>query len=207
MGGLAHLPQGVIGGVHRVINGPLIEELQARRIDAALAFCPTYEDGLSYEPVRDAELVVLLSANHRLARYAAISPAQLREEPLLLPSAAAAPGLRRRFSELFAAFGFEPRYSSREIDHDERMDAVREGPGVLLTSRFFIETLPTGIDLLELHPPLSLSFELVCREESPSPALARFAEVVHDVGGLDLGSPSDRSAANPARRRSDVRAR
>ncbi|HEY3828661.1 MAG TPA: LysR substrate-binding domain-containing protein [Solirubrobacteraceae bacterium] len=189
------------------LSGPLIEELQARRIDAALAFCPAYEDGLSYEPICDAELVVLLSANHRLARRAAISPAQLHDEPLLLPSAAAAPGLRRRFGELFAAFGFEPRYSPREIDHDERMAAVREGPGVLLTSRFFIETMPTGVELLELDPPLPLSFELVCRDESPAPALARFAEVVRDVGKLDLDSPSDRSSANPVRWRSDGRAR
>ena len=33
------------------LSGPLIEELQARRIDAALAFCPAYDDGLSYEPI------------------------------------------------------------------------------------------------------------------------------------------------------------
>lgn len=36
------------------LSGPLMEELRARRIDAALAFCPVRHDGLEYEPIRDA---------------------------------------------------------------------------------------------------------------------------------------------------------
>ncbi len=168
------------------LSGPLVEELLARRIDAALAFCPAHDSQLVYEPIRDAELVVLLRVSHPLARRSSVGLAELREEPFLLPSIAAAPALRLRYAELFAAAGFAPRYAPREIDHDERLAAVREGCGALLTSRFFVEGAPSGTTLLELDPPVRLRFELVRRAESPSPALARFAEVVREVGKLDL---------------------
>ncbi|HWX45037.1 MAG TPA: LysR family transcriptional regulator [Solirubrobacteraceae bacterium] len=195
------------------LSGPLVEELRERRIDAALAFCPPRKEDLEYEPIRDAELVVLLSAEHPLARRAAGSPrvgrgeghtleeraaghaqarraavslGELREEQFLLPSEAAAPGVRARFAGLFAAAGFEPRYSPRAIDHDEEMLAVREGWGVVLVSRFLLESPPVGTALLELDPPARVDFELVRRAERPSPELARFVEAVREVGATPV---------------------
>lgn len=180
------------------ISGPLVEELRARRIDVALAFCPPRYDGLLYQPIRDAELVILIASSHPLAGRASVNLVELREEPLLVPSAAAAPDVRRRFDELFAARGLEPRYSSREIDYDEEMAAVREGSGVALISRFFLEATPAGTALLRPDPPLSLDFELVRRAEHPSPVLARFIEAVEEVGA-QRSSPALRPPAGPAR--------
>lgn len=167
------------------LSGPLIEELLARRIDLALAFCPPWHADLVYESIRDAELVMLVAESHPLAGRSTVRPSRLRGETLLLPSVAGAPAVRERFAELFESVGFRPRYSDREIDYDEEMAAVREGHGVVLTSRFFFEVAPPGTTLLALDPPVPLSFELVRRAERATPMLTRFAEVVRETGALD----------------------
>jgi DNA-binding transcriptional LysR family regulator len=169
------------------LGGPLIEELQARRIDVALAFCPEWQDGLSYEPIRDAELVVLVSSRHPLAQRSWVNLFELRDERFLTPSAAAAPAMRRCLAELFEGAGFLPRYSHREIEHDEGMAAVLEGHGVSLASRFFLESVPAGMVSLELSPRPPLPFVLVRRSER-TPALMRFTQIVHEVGEFDLGT-------------------
>lgn len=178
------------------LSGPLVEELRARQIDVALAFCPPRHDDLVYEPIRDAELAILIASCHPLAGRAVVNLAELRDEPLLVPSAAAAPDVRRRFAELFATAGFQPHYSPREIDYDEELAAVREGSGIAVISRFFLEATPAGIALLTPDPPLSLDFELVRRAEPPSPELARFIEVVEEVGALDERTLRDQEGAS-----------
>ncbi len=180
------------------LSGPLVVELQERRIDAALAFCPPAQEGLEYEPFRDAELVVLLSVEHPLADRGAVSLGDLREEQFLLPSAAGAPAVRERFAPLFAQAGFEPRYASRAIDHDEEMVAVREGWGVVLLSRFLLESPPAGTALVELDPAPRVDFELVRRAERPSPELARFVEAVREVGALWPGRGSRATSGGAA---------
>lgn len=169
------------------LSGPLVVELRERRIDAALAFCPPAYEGLEYEPIVDARLAALLPARHRLAGRPSVSLGELREELFLLPSAAAAPGVRARFTQLFAAAGVQARYSSRAIDHDEEMTAVAEGAGVALISRFLLEAAPTGTALVELDPPVRVDFELVRRAERPTPELARFVEAVRGVAAVDIG--------------------
>jgi DNA-binding transcriptional LysR family regulator len=175
------------------LSGPLIEELQARRIDVALAFCPERRDGLVYEPIRDAELVVLVCSRHPLARRSWVNLFELRDERFLTPSAAAAPAMRRCLAELFAGAGFRPRYSRRKIEHDEGMAAVLEGHGVSLTSRFFLGSVPAGMVLLELSPPVPVPFELVRRAERMTPVLMRFVNVVSEVAGFDLDVSSRES--------------
>lgn len=168
------------------LSGPLVAELRERRIDAALAFCPPAHEDLEYEPIQDAQLAVLLPARHPLADRPTVSLGELREERFLVPSAAAAPGVRTRFTQLFAAAGIQARYSSRAIDHDEEMTAVAEGAGVALISRFLLEAVPTGTALVELDPPARVDFELVRRAEHPTPELARFVEAVREVTALDI---------------------
>lgn len=170
---------------HEELSGPMIQELLARRIDLALAFCPPRHASLRYESIRDAELVVLVAESHPLARCSTVQPSTLYDETLLLPSPVGAPAVRERFAEQFEAFGFRPRYSDWEIDYDQEMAAVRDGHGVVLISRFFFETVPQGTKLLALDPPVPLSFELVRRAERSTPMLTRFAEVVRETGALD----------------------
>jgi DNA-binding transcriptional LysR family regulator len=170
---------------HEELSGPMIEELLARRIDLALAFCPPRHPGLFYESIRDAELVLLVAQSHPFAGRSTVHPSTLHNETLLLPSIASAPAVRERFAALFKAVGFQPRYSDREIDYDQEMTAVRDGHGVVLISRFFFETEPQGTTLLALNPPVPLSFELVRRVERPTPMLTRFTEVVRATGVFD----------------------
>jgi DNA-binding transcriptional LysR family regulator len=178
------------------LSGPLVEELRARRIDIALGFCPPRHDGLLYEPIRDAELALLIASSHPLAGRSCVGLSELREVPLLVPSATAAPDVRRRFAELFATAGFQPCYSPRDIDHDEELAAIREGYGAALISRFFLASVPGGLALLRIDPPLRLDFELVRRAERPSPELARFIETVREVGA----QPSNPAPPPPAGR-------
>jgi len=175
------------------LSGPLVQELLAHRVDVALAFCPPPHDGLLYTPIRDAELVVLVARSHPLAVHRAVALSALDGEPLLMPSSAAAPDVRRRFDELFAARGLRAVYSPRSIDHDEEMAAVAQGFGVALVSRYFFDVAPPGTALLALRPPLALDFELVHRAGSTAPALARFLDAVREVGA----QPTEALAAAP----------
>ena len=86
-----------------------------------------------------------------------------------------------RLEKVFAKAGFRPRYSQEAIDHDEDLTALVAGRGVMLSSRFFRDTLPAEVRLLELTPAPRLPFELVHRRESRSPALARFVQVARAV--------------------------
>jgi DNA-binding transcriptional LysR family regulator len=175
------------------LSGPLVQELLAHRVDVALAFCPPRHDGLLYTPIRDAELVVLVARSHPLAVHRAVALSALDGEPLLVPSSPAAPDVRRRFDELFAARGLRAVYASRTTDHDEEMSAVAQGRGVALVSRYFFDVAPPGTALLALRPPLRLDFELVHRADPSGPALERFLEAVREVGAL----PTEALAAPP----------
>lgn len=172
------------------LSGPLVGELLADRVDLALSFCPPRHRGLAYEPFRDAELAVLLARSHPLAAHGAVALSALDGEPLLVPSAVAAPEVRRRFDELFAARGLRAVYASRAIEHDEEMIAVAQGLGVALVSRYFFDLAPPGTVLLALRPPLALDFELVYRTEPAAPALLRFVEAVREVGRRPLLAPA-----------------
>jgi DNA-binding transcriptional LysR family regulator len=170
------------------LSGPLVQELRERRIDVALAFCPTRHHDLAYEPIRDAQLAVLLPAAHPLAERTAVSLDELREDRFLLPSATGAPGVHARFDKLSAAAGFHAKLATRTLDYDEGMVAVREGLGVAPVSRFLLEDAPAGTALVALDPPVAVDFELVHRSERPAPELARFVDAVREVAALDLDS-------------------
>jgi DNA-binding transcriptional LysR family regulator len=182
------------------LSGPLVQELIAHRIDVALAFCPPRHHGLVYQPIRDAELAVLLASSHPLASRSSVSLSALDGEQLLVPSVLAAPDLRRRLDELFAARGLRPAYAPRAIDHDEEMTAVAHGLGVALISRFCFEVAPPGTALLALRPPPALDFELVRRAGPPSPALARFVEAVEDVAAEPTAALIAGRLSQPPRR-------
>ncbi len=162
------------------LGGPLINELRARQIDAALTFCPVRRDDVVYEPIRDAELVALVCASHPLAARSSASLSELRNEAFLVPSRAADPGIRGRLTELFESSGFRGRWAGEDIDFDEDLTAVRGDRGILLTSRFAVANTPEGVALLHLSPPIALPIELAYRRERPSPALARFVDAVRE---------------------------
>lgn len=162
-------------------GGPLVQRLLERRADIGLAFCPPVLADLDYEPIGDASLVVLVAADHPLAARSSVNLFELAGERFLAPSATAEPGLRERLEKVFAKAGFRPRYSQEAIDHDEDLTALVAGRGVMLSSRFFRDTLPAEVRLLELTPAPRLPFELVHRRESRSPALARFVQVARAV--------------------------
>ncbi|HEY1689007.1 MAG TPA: LysR substrate-binding domain-containing protein [Solirubrobacteraceae bacterium] len=162
----------------------LIEELLARRLDVVLALAPARQQELTYEPVRDAEAAILISERHPLAGRKKVSLSELRREPFQLASAEGSPMLRKRVIELCQEAGFEPARFSVPIDYDEDLVHIRRGEAVALISRFYVEDLPAGVSLLELASAPRMSFELVRHRERPSPALARFAEVVRQVSKL-----------------------
>jgi DNA-binding transcriptional LysR family regulator len=170
------------------LSGPLIEELLARRIDVALDFCPASRHELSYKPICDAALVVLVCESHPFARRGSVNLFELRDELFLLPRRESAPAMRPQLVRLFAAAGFQARCSSAELDHDQQMLAVKRGSGVALVSRFFLQDSPPEIAVLELDPPVRLSFELVCRAERPAPALARLIGTVDELASRELGA-------------------
>jgi DNA-binding transcriptional LysR family regulator len=173
-------------------GGLLVEELLERRIDCAIALFPARHHELAYEPIRDAQLMVLLSARHPLATRGTASLHELEHDLFQLPSDSSAGSLNKQIEELCASAGFELKRSATPVEQDMDLAEIRANRAVTLVSRFYVEEPSTGMALLGIDPPLRHSFELVRRRERAAPALSRFIEVVKDVARLDydaLGEP------------------
>lgn len=70
--------------VHEDLTEHLLEQLRSYQIDAALLALPLEEEDLEQQPLLDEPFWFACPAHHRLAGAAAVTEADLRDEPLLL---------------------------------------------------------------------------------------------------------------------------
>jgi DNA-binding transcriptional LysR family regulator len=159
----------------------IVDDLLAGGLDVGIAFCPPLRDGLAVEPLRDIELRVLVASSHPLAERDHIALSELQHERFLIQAEVLASESTSRIESIFQAAGFEPRYVSHNVDHDEDFHAVRRGDGILLSGRTFLGAPPPGVAVLRLEPAVTLPLELVCRVGEPSAIQARFIEIARGV--------------------------
>jgi DNA-binding transcriptional LysR family regulator len=152
-------------------GGMLWRELRDGRLDALLA--PV---GHASADLRTLELgsdtwVALIGTGHRLAGIGPVAPEELDGERIAVTGHRDGAAFDRTVSELLAELGVAA-------------ELVPSGPGLALNAEVAAndvlavtttpDALPAGVVVRPLDPQRALSFELLTRDEAPSPALAEF---------------------------------
>jgi DNA-binding transcriptional LysR family regulator len=174
-------------------SGMLLDELRARRIDCAIGLMLPRHSEFLYEPIRDAELCMLISSRHRLAGRSRVSLGEFEHDRFELPSDSSSPALNELIVRLCADAGFELKRGPVPVDQDMALIQIKANRAVTFISRFYVDDPIPGMVQIPLElpgeqPPL----ELVRRRERPSPTLSRFSKVVTVIAKLDydaLGGP------------------
>lgn len=178
----------------------LREETLAGQHDFALVEAGPLPEGLTAEPLRREELVVVAHPEHPLALRPAVEWAEVRAQPLVLPPPGAA---QRDLLEQYRAADGAPGWQVvLELEHPEAIKrAVQAGMG--LAALFRCEAAQEiGLGLLrEVRVPtagLAHEFVLIHRRHKYfSPMAARFLEFLRVAAG-NLAGPGGRAAAPPA---------
>jgi DNA-binding transcriptional LysR family regulator len=167
----SHERRGVELTVLEAYGGTLWRDLRDGRLDALLA--PT---GHASADLRALELgsepwVVLIGTGHRLAGIGPLAAEELDGEPIAVTGHRDGAALDRATAGLFDELGVAPE-----------LVPAAPGPGLhatvagheVLALTTAPDGLPAGVIARRLDPRRTLAFELLSRDETPSPALADF---------------------------------
>jgi DNA-binding transcriptional LysR family regulator len=150
-------------------GGTLWRDLRGGRLDAFLA--PT---GHSSPDLRALDLgleswVVLIGAGHRLAGIGPVAAEELEGERIAVTGHRDGAALDRAVGELLDDLGVAAELVSGAPG--PALHAAVAG-GEVLAATTEPDALPTGVVARRLDPRRTLAFELLSRDETPSPALA-----------------------------------
>jgi DNA-binding transcriptional LysR family regulator len=162
---------GVELAVLEAYGGTLWRDLRDGRLDALLA--PT---GHASADLRTFELgsepwVVLIGTGHRLAGIGPVAAEALDGELIAVSGHRDGAALDRRVAELLAELGVDAELVGG-APGPALHAAVAASEVLALTTAS--DALPAGVMTRRLDPQRTLSFELLTRDETPSPALAEF---------------------------------
>jgi DNA-binding transcriptional LysR family regulator len=152
-------------------GGMLWRELRDGRLDALLA--PT---GQASADLRALELgseswVVLIGTGHRLAGIGPVAPEELDGERIAVTGHRDGAAFDRTVAELLAELGVAAELVPAAPGPALHATVAASEVLALTTAP---DALPAGVVVRPLDPRRTLSFELLMRDEPPSPALAEF---------------------------------
>jgi LysR family transcriptional regulator, benzoate and cis,cis-muconate-responsive activator of ben and cat genes len=163
-------------------TSPLVADVQAGRLDAALGFCPRATDELVSEQVRNEPLLVAVPAGHPLADRDELTIEELRDETWLLPSEAKAGGYLAVLRRWCATMGFQPRAADETTDYDEEFEPVRHGRGIeMVTVDFRGERQIDDVVFVPIALHQTLPMQLVWRGDNDNPVVPKLVEIVRDL--------------------------
>ena len=163
------------------LSGPLVADLAAGELDAALVFAAEHVEGVAYEPVSEQSLMVIVPEGHPLAERRSVALAELEGERFLMPRASQSPGLHGALERLCLAAGFSPRVADETIEFDEDLLLLKAGRGIVVTTRDHLGPRVPGVRALALDPPEWLPVELAVHAHDRSPNVVRFADCVREL--------------------------
>ena len=154
-------------------TGALWRDLRDGRLDALLTPSGTASAGMRAIDVGAAEWVVLVGTGHRLAGVGPVAAADLEGERIAVTGHRDAAVFDRAVGHVLTELGVSadlvpgaPWPAARAAIAGNDVLALTTAP----------EALPKGVIARRLDPLRTLSFELLSRDEAPSPALAGFVE-------------------------------
>jgi DNA-binding transcriptional LysR family regulator len=122
--------------------GELVDLVRRRELDVALVDGPVTDRGLTSTPVLEDPMVIVLPADHPLARGETASFQSLAGEQFVAVARHSSVSLHDRFIELCGAAGFTPEVAL-EVDDPELLPlAVAAGLGVGLAAGVSVRAMP-----------------------------------------------------------------
>jgi DNA-binding transcriptional LysR family regulator len=139
------------------------EELRAGRLDIGLAAMPFAGTGLRVEPVMDADVVCLLHTDHPLARRAALTPADLADEALVLSR----PGsiIRHRLDDIFRQAGVVQRVAAIVDSTPVAIALVGLGTGIGVMHAFPQDALPPNVVTRRFRPRIPFTYAMITQDD------------------------------------------
>ena len=162
----------------------VVQRLQEGEIDLGVVGANGRGRNLSYSRLVGDELVLIVPPEHRLAGAAAVSPAELKGEPLVWRETGS--GTRRVVEERLAAAGFsiDPEQIVMELGSTEAIvSAVEAGLGISLVTSWAVEkSVQLGrLAVVALEGVnLKRDLYLVRRQRDLSPAAEAFVNFAAD---------------------------
>ena len=152
-------------------SGTLSRDLRDGHLDALLTPRGTTTTGLKAVALGSAEWEVLIGAGHPLAGVGPLAAEDLEGERIAVTGHPDGAGIDRAVTDVLGELGVTPELVSG-LPWPALHAAIAGNEVVALTTAS--EALPKGVIARRLEPRRTLSFELVWRDEVPSPALAGF---------------------------------
>ncbi len=158
----------------------IAQKVQAGSTDIAVGYHPGENDVLSFEPLCNEEMSLVVGPGHPLASRKRVRMVELHRRELMLPSRTFA--TRRMLDEAFASAGAEPIISVETDSISAMLATVRQTSLGTIVSR---HAVPASSDLkvipLESPSPLRTPGLIWLRDKARTPAEASFASILRTV--------------------------
>lgn len=158
-------------------GGSLVRELRDGRLDAVLAPAVFGSADLRGIPLGSEPWVVLVGRSHRLGVEGPLEAGELDGEEILITGHRDSVGYDRAVVDTLLGLGVTP-VTRRGAPGPALLATVADGGGVVLTTR--PGALDAELIARPLDPVLKLNFELLVREETPSPALSELIRTAEE---------------------------
>lgn len=169
-------------GLRELSTAAQVEALESGSIDVGFLRPPVVPDGITILPLLEEDLVALLPEDHPLVDAGFVSLGSLRDEPFVLLSHAAAPGLHDAIVEGMKRVSATPVIAQEAEEMQTVVGLVAAGLGV--------SVVPASVRALDRHdvvyrelsgPAPRVELALAHREGDISPTLAAFLSVVREL--------------------------
>ncbi len=167
----AHERPGVEISVLEGYGGTLWRDLRDGRLDAVIAPTGHSSADLTTLKLGSEEWVVLIGTGHALAGIGPVTAAALDGQRVAVTGHRDGVPFDRAIRELLAELGVASEFVPGPPG-PALCAGVAANEVIALTTA--PDALPSGMIARRLDPRRTLSFELLCRDEAPSPALAAF---------------------------------
>ena len=173
--------------IHSLSSPDLAEGLMRGKIDLAFLRHEKNAPGLVFTRLRDEPLIVLMTADHRLATRKAIRPEDIVGEQLIGVPVAKSPALRAVTDAYGAKLGIDLA-PDHDVDNlSMAMSLVASTGGIALMPLYARNLLPPGLISRPLDgAPPTIDLSLGYNAANTSPLLKT---IISRIGQLKFGSP------------------
>ena len=164
-----------------------VDDLQKRRLDVSfLAFAQWLvgRRAIEVEPLMDEPMVAIVASDHPLARRAAVSLAELAEQPFVALAHAIVPGLVDKQMEAFHERGLYPTQVQEAPDPLALFSLIGAGVGVGMHMASFGQMRHPGVAFVPIEgDPVTATLLMLWRRDDDRALLRGFLDTARDCAG------------------------
>lgn len=169
---------GVEAGPEKLLNC-----LQSRTIDVAVAPTDMREDGISSRSLWSERLMVALPDGHKLLDGDRIYWTDLRREVFVLPGGGIGPIVSNLLAARLTEQGYRPNTIVQDTSLESVLSIVPVGRFITILTESSLGVTWPGLQFREIYDqsgPARLEYSLYWREDNDNPALQRFFKLIEE---------------------------